>query len=245
MKKQQVNQHLIICNAYAFQKALDVYIVGSHTKITTQGPLAYKECDDFKIPLADGEEIEFKAGDIAVGSFFTTKLPRSSASLLLIPHRRHPSSLSATFDSHTFNDLHSAQIAIIDAFRGQEKGRLNIMDTEHSQSEEKRVEELQFNSVVVLKPGKYDITLEGNNTTAKTLPLEVSDQTVNVLMRVGNDDGTGKGASFFSPDLVAFAQHRPVPDPTMLADLRSSTRRAHMTLLTGFAAVLIESLIHF
>jgi hypothetical protein len=253
LDRVKVHQRLVLCNAYAYPKPLDVYLVHSGKKITDRAPLAYKECSDFNVLLEDGEEIEFRAGSLAIGSFYLTKLPQSSTSLLLIPHRRSSQSLSATFDSHAFNELHSAQIAIVDAYRGQERARVRIMDRQtHSQPEDKRIEELRFNSVIVLQPGKYEISLEGDTTNVTTVPLEVSNQTVNVVMRVGNDDGVRKGVNFFPPDLIAFAPRRqiaPVPieftqftqsEPRLGLQSGTLTSRARLASFLGVGLFLAD-----
>merc|ERR1711924_173029 len=111
---QEVKQQLVICNAYTSKKGLDVIQVRTMDRLTGTSPLAYKQCREYELPLQEGDQIDFKAGELDVGTFYATGLPKSSASLLLVPHRREPNSASISFESHAFADMKSPQIAVVD-----------------------------------------------------------------------------------------------------------------------------------
>lgn len=212
-----VEQSLVICNAFAYKKPLDVTRVRSALRLTADVPVHYKECRELKMPLKEGDQLEFKAGELSVGTFFATGLPKTSSSLMLIPHRKSLNSLNLAFDSHAFSELQSPQIAVVDAYSGTEAGHIQIMDVAkpHKDATEaksqlamfQRVEDLRFNSVIALNPGEYKVALvgSGGETTADSAPLRVAGKTKYVVMRVGADRGVGKIAGF-PQELVVFPQ---------------------------------------
>mmetsp|Transcript_64378 Transcript_64378/g.182793 ORF Transcript_64378/g.182793 Transcript_64378/m.182793 type:complete len:303 (-) Transcript_64378:257-1165(-) len=225
---QEVDQNLIICNAYAHAKGLHIANLRTQQRLTAAGPLAFKECGSFTQPLKEGDRLDFKAGDLSVGIFRTTGLPKSTASLLLIPHRRDRNAMNAAFESHAFERAEGPQVAVVDAYRGKEVGSVKIMDSAEETSDSskaeaggaeatprprrRRVEDLKFNSVVTLRPGKYDVLLEGKDEAGSlsSARLLVSQGTY-VIMRTGNQPEpanrtvAGQQASF-SQELVVFPQ---------------------------------------
>merc|ERR1719375_2626630 len=124
----QIPRKLRICNAYAWTKPLDIHLVAARTMLTADRPLAYKECRDLSTPLNEGDQIDFKAGELDVGSFYATGLPESQASLLIIPRRRDSDSMAVQFDSHAFAELQNAQVAVVDAYKGFEGSTVHIGD---------------------------------------------------------------------------------------------------------------------
>mmetsp|Transcript_8459 Transcript_8459/g.17939 ORF Transcript_8459/g.17939 Transcript_8459/m.17939 type:complete len:299 (+) Transcript_8459:80-976(+) len=213
-----VEQSLVVCNAFAYKKPLDVTRVRSALRLTSNAPVQYKECRELKMPLEEGDQLEFKAGELSVGTFFATGLPKTSQSLLLIPHRKSLNSLNLAFDSHAFSELQSPQIAVVDAYSGTEAGRIQIMDVPKPDEDAKaktqsqvalvqRVEDLRYNSVIALNPGAYKVALvhSGDNAMVDSSPLNVAGKTKYVVMRVGADHGFGKIAGF-PQELVVFPQ---------------------------------------
>lgn len=197
-----VDQSLRVCNGYAFSEPLDVFKVQSKQKLTSQ-PLAYKACQDFDIRLQEGDQLDFKAGDLDVGTFYAAGVPSQHSSLLLIPHRRDHSSLAMAFDSHAFAELQTAQIAVVDAYRGAREGHVKIMDPAIQATQIKRVEDLNYNSVVALNPGKYQLALTdsiGQNLTE--LSLDVDPKEKYVAMRVGTDDESASAG--YPMELIVF-----------------------------------------
>lgn len=200
-----VHQQMMICNAYASPKMLDIMLVRTRQSITDGSPLAYKQCKDFSLPLQEGDQLDFKAGSLEVGSFYATGLPKSAASLLLVPHRRSPHSVGMSFDSHAFAELESPQIAVVDAYNGKaDKGFGSVKISESLGGEagtELAEEDLKFNTVVAVNPGKYDISLGGVGTAM--VPLHAGGKGKYVVLKVGAEDGA-KNGGHFPQELVVF-----------------------------------------
>lgn len=207
VQSPQVEQQLVICNAYASMKALEIMQVRSRLSLTQGSPLAYKQCKDFTVPLEEGDQLDFKAGGLDVGTFYATGLPKSASSLLLIPHRRSPHAVGVSFESHAFAELKSPQIAIIDAFRGagSRNGKVHIIEAAEEGAGKTQVEEeLKFNSVVAVNPGSYHISLTGTGgDNATVVPLKAADATKYVVMRLGIE-GDSKHANRFPLELVVY-----------------------------------------
>jgi len=208
------DQELVICNAYASQHPLDVVSVRTRKSLTNGVPLAYKQCKDFTIPLQEGDQLDFKAGNLDVGTFYATGLPTTSASLLLIPHRRSPHAVGVSFESHAFANLKNPQIAVIDAYRskGKNDGAVKIIEAaiEPKSKDTHRVEEnLKFNSVVAVNPGNYDISLTGSGgAVASTVPLHAHGASKYVVMRLGVEDDDAKSGKY-PQELVVFPNSAP------------------------------------
>lgn len=197
-----VEQSLRICNGYAFSEPLDVYKLQGKKKLTAK-PIPYKGCRDMELPLQEGDQLDFRAGDLDIGTFYATGLPHQHVSLLLIPHRRDHGSLAMAFDSHAFDELHTAQIAVVDAYRGPKEGHVKLMDPVVQAAQVKRIENLTYSSVVALNPGKYDVALiDGTGRNVTELSLDVDPRKKYVAMRVGIDDDSGNQG--FPMELVVF-----------------------------------------
>merc|ERR1719247_1475167 len=122
-------------------------------QLTDSAALRYKECREFNTELSEGDQLDFKAGNLDVGTFYATGMPKSSSSLLLIPHRRDSRSVAISFESHAFADLQSPQIAVVDAYKGKGEGGVKIMDLVPQDTQTPAVEEmLKFSSVVAVNP---------------------------------------------------------------------------------------------
>jgi len=210
---QAVEQNLVICNAYASPHSLDIVRVRDRHALTEGSPLKYKECQDFTVPLEEGDQLDFKAGSLDVGTFYATGLPKSSASLLLIPHRRSPHAVGVSFESHAFADLNNPQIAVIDAFRskkdknqGSVKITESVADAKGDKAPSKVEEELKFNSVVAVNPGEYELSLTGTGEhIVGKVPLSANGAAKYVVMRLGIEDETGKPGKY-PQELVVFPQ---------------------------------------
>jgi len=225
----EVQHSLMICNAYASPNKIEIVQVSTRQVLTESDPLAYKQCKDFTLSLHEGEQLDFKAGGLDVGTFFATGLPTTAASLLLIPHRRSPHSVGCTFDSHAFAEVQSPQIAVIDAYRGKSEkqtGAVKIIERVAASGDKAPAslveEELKFNSVVAVNPGKYEIALTGTDgSMTGTAALIADGSTKFVVMRLGVEDESQSGR--YPQELVVF------PNGTM---------RSSVSLLTFIAACL-------
>lgn len=195
-----VEQRLVICNAYASPKALDVTRVSTRENVLSG--LAYKQCKDIALPLEEGEQLDFKANGLDVGTFYATGLPKASASLLLIPHRRTPHAVGLSFESHAFSDVQAPQVAVIDAYRGKQKDsavKIRVAAEDDKVPATPVEERLKFNSVIALNPGKYEVSLDGTGKNATRLALNAMGATKHVVMRIGID-----GASPYPQELLVF-----------------------------------------
>jgi len=205
VKQPEVEQTLVICNAYASPSSLDIYHVQTLDRITASRPLNYKDCREFTMSLAEGDQLDFKSGNLDVGTFYATGLPKTSSSLLLIPHRRDSRSVAISFESHAFADLQSPQIAVVDAYKGKGEGAVKIMDALPEGSTVVPVEEsLKFSSVVAVSPGNYKVMLkDASNATAYTSrSLLAENEAKYVVMRVGVESATGDQA--YPQELIVF-----------------------------------------
>eukprot|EP00413_Alexandrium_margalefii_P025035 CAMPEP_0204564558 /NCGR_PEP_ID=MMETSP0661-20131031/34957_1 /ASSEMBLY_ACC=CAM_ASM_000606 /TAXON_ID=109239 /ORGANISM="Alexandrium margalefi, Strain AMGDE01CS-322" /LENGTH=296 /DNA_ID=CAMNT_0051572211 /DNA_START=60 /DNA_END=946 /DNA_ORIENTATION=+ len=238
---------IIICNAFAHSRPLDVVNSRSQERLMQEGPLGYKSCREVKTVLKEGDRLDFKLGNASVGIFKATGIPENKASLLLVPHRRYSGSLSAAFESHAFADTGSPQLAIVDAYRGKEESKVMIMDAaaaaaaaaagdDKQEPKTHRVEQLRFNSVVSLGPGKYQIALQaGGQKDLATSPLEVStERFAYVVMRTGLQNSFNASApSEYPQDLVVYGEQRKPPAARSSA---AGLRAASSLLLAVVAA---------
>mmetsp|Transcript_28065 Transcript_28065/g.65582 ORF Transcript_28065/g.65582 Transcript_28065/m.65582 type:complete len:286 (+) Transcript_28065:58-915(+) len=212
-KQSAPEQSLMICNAYTGAEALEILEVGSQKKLS-KSPLAYKDCANFHLRLREGDQLEFRTGNLSVGVFKAMGLPRSAAALLLIAHRRNSKAANAAFESHAFADLGSAQLVVIDVYRGKSSAKVRIADDiKRGKAGDKtvvqRMEDLKFNSIVQVKPGDYQILLQdtANDKSVATADLHVADQQGKfVVLRIGNELATDKAGAAFPQELVVRQQ---------------------------------------
>lgn len=146
---------LRICNAYASEKKLEI---GKGKDKLIDG-LPYKECKDLDTNLKSGDKIEFKFDGTEAGTFSIQDLPQNDATLLLMIKRHDAVSSAVAFESHVFANLANSQIAVLDLFKGAEKSTLKIQDKDDAKLS--RQEDLRYDSVVAVNPGKYDCVLVG------------------------------------------------------------------------------------
>mmetsp|Transcript_71331 Transcript_71331/g.127192 ORF Transcript_71331/g.127192 Transcript_71331/m.127192 type:complete len:353 (-) Transcript_71331:174-1232(-) len=223
--KQPMLEHTLrICNAYAWTSPMDVYRVHAQQGespeqaqnadfrakrkrevLTNTLPLEYMECRDFLLALDDGDQISFRTGSIDVGTFFTTGLPKKPATLLLIPHRRDRVSMAVAFESHIFTEVDSAQIAVVDTYRGSEKGRVKLLDGGIG-SEQGVVgeDELRFGTVVTVSPGRYKAVLaEPSGKIIRETVIDAKYYDKIVAIRTGNTAKV-KNAPAFPESFIVF-----------------------------------------
>merc|ERR1719183_1685405 len=126
--------------------------------MTEEEPMAYKDCKDFAMDLVPGDKLLFKVGSANAGTFSVSDLPNNDAVLLLIVYRHDTLSTAVSFESHVYANLLNAQVAVVDTYKGPERATLKISD--HEDAKTSRMEELRFDSVVAVNPGKYDCSLQ-------------------------------------------------------------------------------------
>jgi hypothetical protein len=200
VKALEFKRRLRVCNAYPYPTALDIYR-GSE-QMTEEEPMSYKSCRDFSTELTAGEKLIFKVGNANAGTFSVSDLPNNDAVLLLIVYRHDTLSTAVSFESHVYANLLNAQVAVVDAYKGPEKAALKIED--HTDAKTSRSEELRFDSVVAVNPGKYDVVLLGTEgETVATSSLVALNRESYIIMRTGVKAQQG---SSYSQELVVYPQ---------------------------------------
>merc|ERR1719446_2042966 len=199
---------LRVCNAYPFASGLDFF--RGKEKLTLDGNMPYKGCQEFSAPMKSGDKLEFKVGDVTAGTFAVSDLPSNDAVLLLVIHRHDTLSTAVSFESHVFSNLQNAQVAVLDAYNGAAKAHTSIMDAGTQKKDQKdkvRSEELRFDSVVAVNPGRYEVALTGDDgeTKAKTSLVALSHESY-VVLRTGVEAQQGPT---YPQELVVFPKSDP------------------------------------
>lgn len=186
---------LRLCNAFAWSAPLEMRRVQEPQLV--EYPLPYKECHDYNLPLSDGDELQFRAGDLNIGTFYVKGLPKTPAMLLLVPHRKRADSMAVSFDSHMYTEGTFPQVAIVDAGAGMKPAQLYLHEREHKEA-------LRFSSVVTLTPGNYEVDLASNSTTGRALRTQLTAlaQEKYVVVRMGNAANSSDQA--YPEDMVVF-----------------------------------------
>lgn len=221
---------LRVCNAYPDDSPLDVFR-GASEKLTRDGPMSYKACQDFDNSLKAGDKLDVKVGDVASGSFSIGDLPDNDAVMLLVVHRHDAASSAVSFDSHIFGNLASPQVAVIDTYKGTAKATPRVKDVP-GKNHSHRVEELRYNNVVAMSQGQYDLVLDDQDGTevAKRSFVALERQSY-VVLRTGVESKTGQS---FNEDIIVFPQSDPANLPHSAA---AGPRCISALLMAFFAAV--------
>lgn len=161
---------LRICNAYPYSYPMDVFL--GKEKLT-ETAMPYKACGEFHPDIKAGDKLDFKVRDSSAGSFSVSELPQNDAILVLVIYRHDTLSTAVSFESHVFASLLNAQLAILDAYKGPAQAIPRIQDKKPSalageKKEERRSEELRFDSVVAVNQGLYDVILTSPAGEQKT-----------------------------------------------------------------------------
>jgi len=209
----EFKHQLRVCNAFANSAAMDVFRAAE--SLTAETPMPYKSCRDFDAPLKSGDKLEFRLGDASTGTFSVADLPNSDGVLLLVIHRHDSVSGAVSFESHVFAALESAQVAVIDTYRGKDRAVAKIMDKSAlARKDQKaapvRSEQLRYDSVVAVNPGEYEVQLDAadgkQESRASLVALKHESY---VVLRVGVE---GEHGEQFPSELVVY----PNPDPVAL-----------------------------
>jgi len=215
---------LRVCNAYPYTYPMDVYL--GKDKLTSS-PMAYKKCAEFAPTLKAGDKIDFKVGDSSAGSFSVSELPSNDAVMLLVIYRHDTTSTAVSFESHIFSNLVNSQIAVLDTYRGATDSSIRIADVEDAKNT--RNEELRYDSVVAVNPGKYEVVLNNNAGEEKFAhKLVALNRESYVVVRCGVKAVQGQA---YPEELIVFPQS----DPTALEG--GAAARSAFTLALFAAAV--------
>jgi predicted nucleic acid-binding Zn-ribbon protein len=216
---ERFRHRLRVCNAYPYNSAMDVYVRGGE-KLTKDKPMPYGSCEDFLSPISAGNKIEFKVGEASAGTFSVSDLPNNDAILLLVIYRHDTLTTAVSFQSHVFANLLNAQIALIDTYKGTLHAVPRIMDMKGT-VDERRSEELRFDSVVAVNPGIYELELtgQGSHEDRQKETLVALNRESYVVLRMGVE--AQRGPSF--PEQVTVF---PKSDPSALQPAQSGAGRA-------------------
>jgi hypothetical protein len=233
VRSLEFKHRLRVCNAYPYGAAMDLYR-GKGEQLTDGDPMPYKECRDFKVQLRAGDKLQFKVGDASAGTFSVSDLPNNDATLFLVIYRHDTLSTAVSFESHVFANLMNAQIAVIDTYKGASKASLKIQD--YSKAKTSRSEELRYDSVVAVNPGRYECVLvdkEGNEKS--TAHLVALNRESYVVLRVGVEAQQGPS---YEEGLIVYPQS----DPALLSAAVDPRSRASTLLIAvmGFLTVFVN-----
>jgi len=206
---------LRVCNAYPSGTAVEVF--RGHERLTAaDGPMRYETCRDFDPPLKAGDKLEVKVGEITTGTFAVSDLPANDAVMLLVVQRHDSLSTAVAFESHVFAASEGPQVAIIDTYKGTGHAKTLIKDV----GKQPRSEELRYNSVVAVSPGRYQVELAGQDgASLRSGELVALDRESYVLLRTGVEAVSGKS---YPEDLVVF----PRSDARLLQQHAAHSRAA-------------------
>lgn len=263
-------QHVLrICNAYAYNGALDVYRVryNKYDRLTEKSPMPYKSCTDIESPLTPGDKLVFKVGDASAGTFSVSELPNSDSMLMLVIHRHDRESTAVSFESHVFaGQMDNAQIAVIDTYKGSQRGIARIRDAPPKEEKNPlvqinavnasaqpakstppplpiRSDELKYDSVVAVSPGLYEVVLtdENDDRPRTTKELVALHNECYVVMRTGVEAQNGQS---FPEDIVVYPQSHPegMKHPGSLMRRSGAFRGTSAAFLT--AALVVAALSH-
>jgi len=207
-----VSHTLRICNAFPQSGGMTLSVWHGRDEISMGAGLAYKACEDFEdLSLRPGDHIRFRDGSTTAGIFQIGNLPTYSSTLLLVLNRHDTLLDSLQFESHIFKNLRNAQVAVIDAFRGSKKGRIEISEhvDEAAGEEPVKGEKLKYGGVHKLNTGFYDLKLYDILPSLPLPQLAAGAEFVvlpsenYVVLRVGVEDRMDAEDSF-AEELVVF-----------------------------------------
>jgi len=224
----EFKRKLRVCNAYPDSAALEVYR-GKSEKLTNEA-MPYKTCKDFDAPLQSGDKLAFKVGDVSSGTFAVSDLPNNDAVLLLVVHRHDALSTAVSFESHIFANLQSAQVAVIDAYKGKARGVPRIMDVKPA-GKKSRSEELRYESVVGINPGVYDVALYGQDgkSQAKNEFVALQHESY-IVLRTGIESQRGPS---YPEELVVF----PKSDVSAMRNSAPTKKLLHLVFMIVLACI--------
>mmetsp|Transcript_89185 Transcript_89185/g.177309 ORF Transcript_89185/g.177309 Transcript_89185/m.177309 type:complete len:274 (-) Transcript_89185:49-870(-) len=224
VKPIKFDQQFIVCNAYPSHSLVTLTRNGGEALASGQNALRFRECRRFDTPIQAHDKLDLTLSGIEIhGTFEVGALPASDAVLLLVLQRRDHSKL-LSFQSFAFPtgaETKEAQLAVVDAYKGNHSSRAHLKVEDHVNNKEahevsKRVEELNFNHVYSVEEGAYDASV--SDQKAKKLLNLVKSQDY-VVLRTGEDGN-------FPESLVVF--------PEVVHSDSTNLRRAALTIV--FAA---------
>lgn len=204
MTRLNLKHKLLLCNAYPSSHKMTATQNMDAIVEASQG-IGFRECRYVgDVRLQQGDKLAFKVSDTAIsGTFLVGALPITDAVLLLILEKRDEVSSMVSFQSFAFPQLagrNDAQVAVIDAFRGNSTRPTLQMEDHITEKEQqtvsKRLELLNFNRVYAIEEGRYDASITDSlddvsgallqHMSKKTLKLARGENYV--VLRTGGGD---------------------------------------------------------
>ena len=88
--------------------------------------MKYKECIELDGPLKEGDQLNFEAGLVPLGTFTVSELPEEKSTLILVAFRESKANTKIAFMSHSFKAGALAQLAVIDTVQGKTTSNLSL-----------------------------------------------------------------------------------------------------------------------
>jgi len=160
------NQQLLVCNAYPGNSPVTLKQNGREPQADQRG-IRFQECRYISGQVQSKDKFDFIFADTGIqGTFEIGELPSTDALLLLVVEKRDAVSSLVSFQSFAFPshaDGKNAQLAVIDAFKGNsDSPHLRMEDhvnTKEPKTISKRVEQLNFNRIYAIEEGNYDASI--------------------------------------------------------------------------------------
>jgi len=186
------DQQLIVCNAYPSTSVMTLTRNSQEPLADTKRPLRFRECRKFDTQLKAHDKLDLALLGLEIhGTFEVGSLPASDAVLLLVLQRRDRSHLVSfqSFAFPTVTESNEAQVAVIDAFKGNKSLAAHLRMEDHLMSGQektvtKRVEELNFDRVYTVEEGIYDASVTGRKANKV---LNLAKQQNFVVLRTGEE----------------------------------------------------------
>lgn len=198
------NQRLLLCNAYPSKDSLIITKNDKESLADDKHKLGYKGCRYADTVVQQNDKLDFMLQNQGLhATFEISELPTSDAVLLLVFEKKESGSSRVSFQSFAFPTSHDkssteAQLAVIDAFRGNSSApHLKMEDHiagKEKQTVSKRVEQLSFNRVYAIEEGSYDASVVERLTdhTSEVVPgskhtMKLSKNQNYVVLRTGDE----------------------------------------------------------
>eukprot|EP00450_Noctiluca_scintillans_P003468 CAMPEP_0194485824 /NCGR_PEP_ID=MMETSP0253-20130528/6695_1 /TAXON_ID=2966 /ORGANISM="Noctiluca scintillans" /LENGTH=263 /DNA_ID=CAMNT_0039325843 /DNA_START=67 /DNA_END=858 /DNA_ORIENTATION=- len=184
LKNLAPKQKLRVCNAYPSESGMEVRRGSDQL---TSAPIPYKSCQELSPSLKFEDKLDFHVEDGAEGSFEISSVPSSDATMMLVVHRHDVSSLALAFESHVFANVQGTQVAVLDAYAGTAKAKTLIQAPRFLNGTRRgAAEELEYQNVVSVNPGNYEVELEDTDGKAEsTHKFAAKDHETYIVARVG------------------------------------------------------------
>lgn len=234
---------LVVCNAFASSEPIELVRErwhdrrqqGTSTASTPNGQSALEQWGDAekpiigrtnstKIPykscqqvwdLADGDNLAFSSASKSVGNFSASRLPSGGdPTLIIIPYRKDPESMTASFLTPSFRNQTSAQVVVVDAYQGADAGIMKSIGT---------MQDIPANTLNTVGSQNMRIGLYRNasspNGACPSIFLSGEEGAKHVVVRVGHE---GEVGGKFPPELLGFSL-RTAPAPSSAPGSRSGS----------------------